>query len=107
MAYSYGILQSFQVDISQYPPLEHRTDIAAVCRNICQSVEYCCQDDHKSLGTTIAVFPLKVAIESLNEAEGCERELEWANTAMRKIAGLVKIMDNLPGTMTEHAYLPG
>jgi hypothetical protein len=109
MSYSYALLSSFHVDMSaeQYPPLEHRTDIASLSRNICQSIEYCTLDENKSLGTSIVAFPMKVAIEALNDCPGCERELDWANATMAKVASVLQIMGNLPCSMTDHAYLPG
>jgi hypothetical protein len=56
---------------------------------------------------TAAVFPLKVAIETFHDAEGCERELAWALANMAKIGGGVQIMNHLGVKMTDHSYLPG
>lgn len=109
MRYSYTLLASFQIDPSlfQLPLLEHRVDVASCARNICQSLEYFTREEHRVLGMTALVFPLKVAIETFNDAQGCERELAWALAAMTKIGDGVQIMNHLGVKMTDHAYLPG
>ena len=95
-------------DITQLPPLGHRTDIATLARNICQSIEYCLADEHRGWGARAAVFPLKVAIETLHDTPGCERELRWAQAAMARVnhSG-IRIMNNLPLSLTDHTFLPG
>jgi hypothetical protein len=110
MGYAYTILASFKVDVSLLglPPLEHREDVAVPARNICQSLEYLMTDEHRGMGTSAAVFPLKVAIEAFNDSAECERELAWATATMVKIAGgSVRLMNHLGVPMTDHAYLPG
>lgn len=110
MGYSYSLLASFQVDPSliSLPALEHRRDVAVLARNICRSLEYMSREEHRALGITAMVFPLKVAIETFNDAADCERELAWATAAMAKIGGgAVKIMNHLGVAMTDHAFLPG
>ncbi|CZR62600.1 uncharacterized protein PAC_12497 [Phialocephala subalpina] len=91
------------------PPLGHRRDISAPAKNICQSLEYCMSSPHGMTGTTAAVFPLKVAIESLSgSGEKCRRELEWAKEAFRVIGGKgVKILEHLDDGVEKKAYLPG
>ena len=55
----------------------------------------------------MAVFPLKVAIETLYDAH-CERELLWAQAAMARIDQTgIKLMKHLPAPLTDHAYIPG
>jgi hypothetical protein len=96
-----------QFDITQLPPLEYRKDIAAMAKNVCQSIEYCLSDEHRGLGARAAVFPLKVAIETLHDAH-CERELFWAQAAMAKLEQTgVRIMKHLPISLADHAFLPG
>jgi hypothetical protein len=111
MAFSYKILEQFKLDaqLAQFPRLEHRRDVASLARNICQSVEYLMLTEYKVHGKTAAVFPLKVAIETLNDASGCERELKWALNAMGRISGIggVKLMNHIGVALTDHAFLPG
>ena len=97
-----------QFDVAHLPPLEHRRDVATLARNICQSIEFCLSDEFRGAGARAAVFPLKVAIETLHDAPGCERELLWAQAAMVRInqSGL-QIMKHLPVSMTDHSFLPG
>jgi hypothetical protein len=95
-------------DGSQLPPLGHRIEVAISARNICQSLEFCLEDEHRDLGARAAVFPLKVAIETLNDTPGCERELLWAQASMLRVNGTgVRIMNHRPEPMTNHAILPG
>jgi len=124
MSYIYQILTAFQIasespsssdsapplgfHVSQLPLLEHRTDISILARNICQSVEFCCRDGAAGRGSTICVFPMKVAIEGLHSSEGCERELEWAEKVMDRISGsAARIMKNLGVPLTDRSFLPG
>jgi hypothetical protein len=54
------------LDISNLPPLEHRADWPESAANkICQSVEYCMQDEMLALGPASTVPPLMVVVESL------------------------------------------
>jgi hypothetical protein len=95
------------LDITQLPPLGHRTDVTSMAKNICQAVEYCLGDEHRGLGARAAVFPLKVAIETLHDAH-CDRELLWAQAAMARADQTgIRIMKHLPDPMTDHAFLPG
>ena len=64
-------------DVTQLPPRGHLTDVATLARNICQSIGFCFKDEYRGLGARSAVFPLKVAIETLHDAPGCERKLLW------------------------------
>jgi hypothetical protein len=93
--------------LSMLPPLEHRTDVASLAKNICQSIEYCFKDGPTGIGPTICVFPMKVAIETLHDAPDCVRESEWANAVIDKVSGRVRILKNLGMPITDHAYLPG
>ncbi|KAH8659327.1 hypothetical protein BGZ60DRAFT_415048 [Tricladium varicosporioides] len=91
----------------QLPPLTHRTNVAVLAKNICRSFEFCIQDDFKGAGLGQVVLPMKVAIETLNDAGGCEKELRWAKKAMDLLAGGgIRILNHF-GEMTEHAYIPG
>lgn len=125
MAYTYKMLLGVQVantmrtgttpdtnlaqfDIAQLPPLGHRTDITALARNICQSIDFCLADDFGGVGARAAVFPLKVAIEAFHDAPGCEKEQAWAEATMGNIIQSgVRIMQHIPIQMTDRAYLPG
>lgn len=104
---TYAILSSYKLD-AFLPPLGHRADRASLAKKICQTVEYCTQDEHKARGKTSIVFPLKVAIETLNETPGCERELAWAVDVMNRISGTgVRLMKFTGVPLTDHAYLAG
>jgi len=93
---------------SMLPPLEHRTDVASLAKNICQSIEYCFKDGSTCIGPTICVFPMKVAIETLHDAPDCARELDWATAAVDKITGSgMRMLKHLGMPMTDHAFLPG
>jgi hypothetical protein len=125
MAYAYKLLLGLQAatsiridalpddikavfNIAQPPPLGHRTEVAILARNICQSLEFCLADEFRGVGARAAVFPLKVAIETLHDAPGCERELHWAEAAMARISqNGVRIMEHLPVPLTDHSCLPG
>jgi hypothetical protein len=100
----------FPSPITGLPPLGHRADPTTVAKNICQSVEYMVQQSPE-VGAMIAVFPLKVAIETLSDAKdiGCERELEWAKGVLERISGSgVRILECLKGEEVEkHSFIPG
>ena len=82
-------------------------DVATLARNICQSIEFCLGDEFRGFGGRAAVFPLKVAIETLHDAPNCEQELRWAQAAMARISQSgVRIMKHFHVSMTDHAYLP-
>lgn len=89
------------------PPLEHRADVAALAKNICQSVEFCTQAGIGAFPATI-VFPLKVAIETLHSSPDCGRELAWAEAAWGKIHGTgIRLLSHLGDHLTSRSYLPG
>lgn len=130
MTYAYQLLATFQAMFSaiqaatansedsvqsnilsqlpNLPPLEHRSNPSVLAKNICRSIDYCLEDEHLGMGARIASFPLKVAIETLNDAPDCDLELAWAHDAMEriKVSG-VKIMGHLSVPMTDHSFLPG
>ena len=76
-----------QLDVDQLPPVEPRIDVLSAARNICQSVEYCMQEEMKGLGTTSTVIPLMAVIDVLPSFPHCSRELAWAKAAFEKING--------------------
>ncbi|KAH0847032.1 C6 zinc finger domain protein [Fonsecaea pedrosoi] len=71
--------------IFHFPPLEHRADFAAPCRNILQSVEYSLQDDMLDQGPKCVAAPLRMAIETLLPFPQYRREVDWAERAVKKI----------------------
>ncbi|KAF8861152.1 hypothetical protein BDZ45DRAFT_288467 [Acephala macrosclerotiorum] len=91
------------------PSLGHRKDVSIPAKHICQSLEYCMSSPQGMSGATPAIFPLKVAIESLSESgEQCRRELEWAKGAFGVLGGKgVKILEHLGEKVEKKAYLPG
>ena len=105
MAVAYAFLTAYGFG-AELPPLEHRADRTVPVKNICQSIEYCFRDEHQSTGKTSAIFPLKVAIETLNDSKGCERELAWANEVMKKVGGSARLMKFTGVPWTNHDYLP-
>jgi hypothetical protein len=116
MKFSYTLLSSLNTSLpaavseisSQIPPLEHRADVAAMAKNICQSVEYLIAENSQT-GTGRAMFPLKVAVEALGDMResGCEREFEWAKGVIGRIAGRgARIMRHLDRPIEQHAFVP-
>lgn len=91
----------------ELPPLGHRSDILSIARNICKSLPYYEAGLVKAgIPITVAVFPLKVAIEGLSGVEGCERELEWAIGNFQTIIGSgAQLLENLGQDVTFKAYL--
>jgi len=67
------------------PPLEHRAEFAAPCRNIFQSVEYCLQDFMLDQGPKCIAAPLRMAYETLVNHLEFIREITWAENAQRKV----------------------
>ncbi|KAN0104246.1 hypothetical protein V8E51_009991, partial [Hyaloscypha variabilis] len=95
---------------SSLPPLKHRTDTASLAKNICQSIEYM-EIQSPSNGAMQAVFPLKVAIETLGDSaaagEGCDKEFEWAKALIVLIGRRAKLLNNLGMPTEQHAFIPG
>ena len=124
MTYTYKLLSEIQVsystnanktadkappqfNITQLRTLGHRIDVATPARNICQSIEFCLGEEFAGVGARAATFPLKVAIEALNDAPGCEQELEWAQAAVTRLSQSgVRALKHLPVAMTDHVYIP-
>lgn len=66
----------------ELPPLEHRKDLLALVRHICQSVEYCTRDE---LTLSTAMAPLNMIVNVLVQCQDYERELEWTGQAMERL----------------------
>ncbi|OCT54613.1 C6 zinc finger domain-containing protein [Cladophialophora carrionii] len=64
-----------------FPPLEHRADFAAPCRNIFQSVEYALQDSLLDQGPKSVACPLRIAYETLRPYPKFKQEIAWAEHA--------------------------
>jgi hypothetical protein len=75
---SYHMLKALQSDMSGLPVLEERLDIVSLTCNICQSVEYCLQDEMNGLGAAVAMIPLHIVIKTLKDQRPNSRELEWS-----------------------------
>lgn len=91
----------------ELPPLGHRSDIPSMARNICKSLPFY-EAGLVKAGTpiTVAVFPLKVAIEGFSGVEGCERELGWAVGNFQTIIGSgAQLLENLGQDVTVKNYL--
>jgi hypothetical protein len=57
----------------------------------------------------LAVFPLKVSIETFGDATdcGCDKELEWAKTVIKGIGGSgVRLLAHLDMPVEAHAFIP-
>jgi hypothetical protein len=72
-------------DIKQLPPLQHRADITELIWNICQSFEFCMQDEMRSMGPSTILFPLQIALGHLKARPQNPRELSWAAAALEMI----------------------
>ena len=72
-------------DMTQLPPLNHRSDFVSVAWNICQSVEYCMQDSMLGLGPASVTAPLQIVIETLKEIPGYGREVFWAKEVLDRV----------------------
>ncbi|KAH7391597.1 hypothetical protein BKA64DRAFT_678013 [Cadophora sp. MPI-SDFR-AT-0126] len=95
------------LDLNDLPPLEHGVDPTVLAKNICQSVEYCMQAGPMTPAS--AVFPLKVAIETLSADPTAEKEVAWAEDAMERIrSGTgVRIIGHSGCKLTDRAFIPG
>ncbi|EXJ75533.1 uncharacterized protein A1O5_00039 [Cladophialophora psammophila CBS 110553] len=72
-------------NVFHFPPLEHRADFAAPCRNILQSVEYALQGDMFDQGPKCVAAPLRMALETLLPYPKYKREVAWAERALGKV----------------------
>ncbi|OQV07409.1 Fungal Zn2-Cys6 binuclear cluster domain-containing protein [Cladophialophora immunda] len=72
-------------NIFHFPPLEHRADFAAPCRNILQSVEYSLQGDMLDQGPKCVAAPLRMAIETMVPFPQYRREVAWGERAVKKV----------------------
>jgi hypothetical protein len=85
-------------DMNQLLPVEPRIDVLAASRNICQSLEYCMQEEMKGLGPTATVIPLMAVIDILPNFPHCSRELAWAKALSEKFSEkglrLMKYLDS-------------
>lgn len=76
---------SSQSDTSQLPPLEHRLDYHAPARNVCQSVEYCVQDQMLGFGMSSVVAPLTILAETLRHDSKFGLEILWISHVLKKV----------------------
>ncbi|KAJ9225473.1 hypothetical protein DTO169C6_2206 [Paecilomyces variotii] len=77
------------------PPLDdHRRDFASMARNVCQSVEYCMQEEMLGLGPIILPAPLAIVIDTMKGYESFAKEVRWARKVMRRISeGGLRILE--------------
>lgn len=94
-------------DLEELPPLDPGVDPTILAKNICQSVEYCMQAG--PMTPAGAVFPLKVAIETLSLDSTFGKEVAWAEGAMERIrSGTgVRILGHLGCKFTDRSFIPG
>jgi hypothetical protein len=74
-----------QFNVKELPPIEPRIDVLAATRDICQSLEFCMQQEMRGLGPAITVIPLMAVIDVLPIFPQCSRELAWAKAAFEKV----------------------
>ncbi|KAJ9293502.1 hypothetical protein DTO271G3_7767 [Paecilomyces variotii] len=81
--------------ITHLPPLDdHRRDFASMARNVCQSVEYCMQEEMLGLGPIILPAPLAIVIDTMKGYESFANEVRWARRVMRRISeGGLRILE--------------
>ncbi|GAE00157.1 hypothetical protein CPC735_047590 [Paecilomyces variotii No. 5] len=80
--------------IARLRPLGHRKDFASMARNVCQSVEYCMQDEMLGIGPLLIPAPLGIVIDTMKGYESFQREVRWAKKVMKKISeGGLKMLE--------------
>lgn len=67
------------------PPLSHRTDFATIAWNICQSVEYCMQDEMLGIGPQSVAVPLQIVVEIMKENPIYSRQVIWAKSVLENV----------------------
>lgn len=72
-------------DLTQLPPLGHREDILSPARNVCQSVEYCMQEEMLGLGPAAVAAPLGIAFDTLKPHPQYQREVSWMKDALNRL----------------------
>ena len=72
-------------DPSQLPSLDHRLDYRSPARNVCQSVEYCVQDQMLGFGISSVVAPLTILAESLRDDPKFGRENLWISQVLKRV----------------------
>jgi hypothetical protein len=93
----YQALGAVQFDMSRLPVLEKQLDVASLSRNICQSLEYCMQDEMRGLGSAITIIPLHVVIKILRDYPKCSRELSWSQAMAQKVAEKgIRVLKHIP-----------
>ena len=68
-----------------FPPLEHREDFAAPCRNIFQSIEYGLGEDLLDQGPKSVAAPLRIAYETVRSYPQFKQEAAWAENAQKQV----------------------
>jgi hypothetical protein len=79
------VAQRAKFDVTDLPPIEPRIDVLAAIRNICQSVEYCMQEEMRCMGPVVTVIPLMAVMDVLPIFPHHVRELAWAKAAFKKV----------------------
>jgi hypothetical protein len=78
-----GCIATF--DMTKLRPLGLKADFRTPARNICQSAEYCMQEEMLDMGPSSLVAPLSVVVETLQLYDFCRKEVEWGRHVLRKI----------------------
>jgi hypothetical protein len=93
----YRALGAMQFNMSGLPVLEDQLDVASLSRNICQSLEYCMQDEMQGLGPAITIIPLHVVIKILDDYPDYSRELSWSRAMAKKMTEKgIRVLKHVP-----------
>lgn len=72
--------------VARLRPLEHRKDLLTLAKNICQTVEFCIQDDKGLQGPGTLLVTLLLATLTFRFSPGCQHELKWARAALAEVS---------------------
>ena len=82
--------------ISLLRPLDHRVRYISMARNVCQSVEYCIQDQMLGFGSSTVVAPLTILTETLRDDPNFASEMLWIKETFKTIdAQGIKILSHI------------
>ena len=73
-------------------PLGHRIDFATPAWNICQSVEYCTQEEMLDFGAQAVAVPLRIVIDTMQSNPAHIRQILWAKDQLAKASERLRIL---------------
>ncbi|KAI9711059.1 MAG: hypothetical protein M1828_001986 [Chrysothrix sp. TS-e1954] len=81
-------------DMSQLPQLGHRKDYGSMARKVCQSFEYCTQDEMRGVGPTVPPASLGLSYRNVKDEPRYYAETQWLESSLdalsRKHVGFAK-----------------